>query len=80
MLGIDEKKEPRAEMPGASGARLSAPAAENRLGRRECLIIYDAATGRIYYDADGSGAGAQVLFAQVTAGLALTNADFSIIA
>ncbi len=37
MLGIDEKKEPRAEMPGASGARLSAPAAENRLGRRECL-------------------------------------------
>jgi len=43
-------------------------------------IIYDAATGRIYYDADGNGAGAQVLFAQVTAGLALTNADFLIIA
>ncbi len=43
-------------------------------------IIYDSATGRIYYDADGSGAGAQVLFAQVTAGLALTNADFLIVA
>ena len=41
-------------------------------------IIYDSATGRIYYDADGSGAGAQVLFAQVAAGLALTNADFLI--
>jgi Ca2+-binding RTX toxin-like protein len=39
-------------------------------------VIYDSASGRIYYDADGSGAGAQVLFAQVTAGLALTNADF----
>ncbi len=39
-------------------------------------IIYDSATGKIFYDADGSGAGAQVLFAQVTAGLALTSADF----
>ncbi len=43
-------------------------------------IIYDNATGRIYYDADGNGAGAQVLFAQVAAGLALTNADFLIVA
>ncbi|MDQ3478200.1 MAG: calcium-binding protein [Pseudomonadota bacterium] len=39
-------------------------------------IIYDSATGNIFYDADGSGAGASVLFAQVTAGAALTNADF----
>ncbi len=39
-------------------------------------IIYDQASGRIYYDADGSGAGAQVLFARVSAGLVLTNADF----
>ncbi|WP_310467051.1 calcium-binding protein [Sphingomonas sp.] len=39
-------------------------------------IIYDTTTGRIYYDADGNGAGAQVLFAQIGAGFALTNADF----
>ncbi|MBA3526405.1 MAG: calcium-binding protein [Sphingomonas sp.] len=39
-------------------------------------IIYDSATGNIFYDADGNGAGASVLFAQVTAGTALTNADF----
>ncbi|WP_310468172.1 calcium-binding protein, partial [Sphingomonas sp.] len=39
-------------------------------------IIYDSATGRIFYDADGNGAGAQVLFARVAAGTALTNADF----
>jgi Ca2+-binding RTX toxin-like protein len=39
-------------------------------------IIYDSATGKIYYDADGSGGGAKVLFAQVTAWTTLTNADF----
>ena len=40
-------------------------------------IIYDAATGRIFYDADGDAAGADaILFATVTAGKPLTNADF----
>ncbi len=39
-------------------------------------IIYDSATGKIYYDADGNGSEVAVLFAQVTAGTALTNADF----
>ena len=42
-------------------------------------IVYDSATGRIYFDADGSGAGAQVLFASVTAGTALTASDFAIV-
>ncbi|MEZ0241802.1 MAG: beta strand repeat-containing protein [Sphingomonas sp.] len=42
-------------------------------------ILYDAATGNIYYDADGDGAGAAVLFAHVTAGAALTNADFVLV-
>ena len=41
-------------------------------------IIYDSATGRIYYDADGAGGAAQVLFAQVSAGLALNASDFVI--
>ncbi len=41
-------------------------------------IVYDKASGKIFYDADGNGAGAQVLFATVTAGTALTNADFVI--
>ena len=43
-------------------------------------IIYNSATGNIYYDDDGTGADAQVLFAHVTAGTALTFADFSIVA
>ncbi|HWT12883.1 MAG TPA: calcium-binding protein [Allosphingosinicella sp.] len=39
-------------------------------------IVYDQATGQIFYDSDGSGAAAQILFATVAVGTALTNADF----
>ena len=42
-------------------------------------IIYDAATGQLYYDADGSGSGAQVLFATLNANLSLTASDFTVI-
>lgn len=41
-------------------------------------IIYDQSTGRIFYDADGSGAGEAVLFARVNGGTALTNLDFTV--
>lgn len=41
-------------------------------------IIYENDTGRIFYDADGTGAAAGVHFVTITAGLALTNADFSV--
>ncbi|MFN0191483.1 MAG: beta strand repeat-containing protein [Aestuariivirga sp.] len=39
-------------------------------------IIYNAATGDLFYDADGTGAAAQVRFAILGTGLAMTNADF----
>ncbi len=42
-------------------------------------VIYDRAQGNIYYDADGTGGSAAVLFAKVNKGLALTHADFMII-
>ncbi|UZK67449.1 hypothetical protein [Sphingomonas sp. M1-B02] len=42
-------------------------------------IVYDANTGRISYDADGSGAGAAILFALVNPGTALTSASFEIV-
>jgi Ca2+-binding RTX toxin-like protein len=42
-------------------------------------IIYNSVTGNLYYDADGAGGAAQVLFAQVTSGLALTSSEFVII-
>jgi Ca2+-binding RTX toxin-like protein len=47
-------------------------AAEDALDR----VIYETDTGRLYFDADGSGAGAQVHFATLSAGLALTSAHF----
>ncbi|MFN0194726.1 MAG: hypothetical protein ACKVP5_22585, partial [Aestuariivirga sp.] len=38
-------------------------------------IVYNNATGAVYFDADGLGGVAQVQFARLAAGLALTNAD-----
>jgi len=42
-------------------------------------IVYNDGTGRLYYDADGSGAGAQVLIATLTGVPPLTSADIFVI-
>ncbi len=42
----------------------------------EDRIVYDEATGRIFYDADGAGGAAAILFATVTAGTDLIASDF----
>jgi Ca2+-binding RTX toxin-like protein len=42
-------------------------------------IIYDAATGHLFYDADGSGGTAAVLFATLSGNPALTASDFIVI-
>jgi len=42
-------------------------------------IIYNSANGQLLYDADGSGAGAAVQFAQLSGGLGLTASDFQMI-
>jgi Ca2+-binding RTX toxin-like protein len=46
----------------------------------EDRLVYDQASGRLFYDADGTGAGAQVLFARLAAGTELGAADFQIVA
>ena len=42
-------------------------------------VIYDATAGRLYFDADGSGSGAKVLFATVAANTVVTFDDIWII-
>jgi Ca2+-binding RTX toxin-like protein len=41
-------------------------------------IIYDSATGAIYYDSDGTGAAMQVQFAEVTPGTSLAHDNFHV--
>lgn len=43
------------------------------------FIIYHQATGGLFYDADGNGAGAAVQIANVGSNLVLTNADFWVV-
>ena len=42
-------------------------------------IVYNKTNGQLFYDADGNGAGASVLFAVVENKANLTNADFTVI-
>ncbi|MFI0843360.1 beta strand repeat-containing protein [Mesorhizobium sp. IMUNJ 23232] len=42
-------------------------------------IIYETDTGELYYDTNGNAAGGSTLFATLTAGLGITNADFFIV-
>jgi Ca2+-binding RTX toxin-like protein len=42
-------------------------------------IIYETDTGKLFYDSNGSAAGGARQFAVLDPGLALTNADFSIV-
>ena len=59
----------------APGAFQAGSAANDSADR----IIYNSSTGNIYYDPDGTGAAAQVLFATVTPGTSLANGDFVIV-
>lgn len=42
-------------------------------------ILYETDTGKVFFDADGNGSGASVLFATVDPNLAMTNLDFLVV-
>jgi Ca2+-binding RTX toxin-like protein len=48
-------------------------------GDADDRIIYNQTTGQLFYDADGNGAGAQVLFATLNGGGLVTASDFTVI-
>ncbi|MGO4831185.1 matrixin family metalloprotease [Rhizobiaceae sp. 2RAB30] len=56
----------------SKGTTALAPDADDR-------IIYETDTGKLFYDADGTGVGAQIQFATLAPNLAITNADFAVI-
>ena len=74
-----------AVMPGLGAALGTLAAAAFRAntsglaGDATDRIIYETDTGKLFYDADGTGAAAGIHFATLGVGLALTNADFVVI-
>ncbi len=66
---------------GLATGTLSAGAFTTGVAARDAgdRIVYDPATGKIYFDADGAGGAAAVQFATISAGLNLTSADFVVI-
>jgi len=58
--------------PGAFHTGAAAHDADDR-------IVYDSATGALWFDADGSGGGAAVQFASLSSGLGLAASDFQVI-
>ena len=65
--------------PGALGSAAFARNAGGNAQDAADRIIYDSATGQIFYDSDGTGSTAKVHFATITPGLNLTAADFLVI-
>ncbi|HEV2815915.1 MAG TPA: M10 family metallopeptidase C-terminal domain-containing protein [Allosphingosinicella sp.] len=63
--------------PGALSA--GAFVTGTQAGDADDRIIYNSATGQLFFDADGNGAGAAVQFATLSTGLSLAASDFTVI-
>jgi Ca2+-binding RTX toxin-like protein len=62
-----------------TGKLSAANFALNKATDADDYIIYNSKTGALYYDADGNGSDAAIKFAQLSAGLSLTSADFLVV-
>ena len=76
-IGLSQAAFTGLESPGAlpAGAFVTGSAAADADDR----IIYDIGTGQLFYDADGSGAGAALLFATLVTRPELAASDFLVI-
>lgn len=63
----------------AGGLAAGAFALGSTASEADDRVLYDSASGELRYDADGSGAGAAVLFATLVPGTVLTAADIVVI-
>ncbi|WP_162820215.1 calcium-binding protein, partial [Microvirga calopogonii] len=61
---------------GGFGASVSLVIGTAATANNAAQVVYDSATGALFYDPDGASPAAQVKFAQLAAGLALTSANF----
>ena len=80
-LGVDQIQLSRAVFSALDLGALSATAFVTGTAAQDSddRIIYDAATGSLYYDVDGNGAGAAIKFASVTPQMPLDESAFLII-
>jgi Ca2+-binding RTX toxin-like protein len=78
--GVDEIHLARSAFAALAPGALSAAAfVSNTSGEAQSAahrIIYEKDTGFLYYDRDGAGGAGAVKFAEISAGLNLTAADF----
>lgn len=64
---------------GVAGALKAAYFQAGKADDKDDFILYDKATGALFYDADGNGTGAAIKFAVVETKPALSAADFLVI-
>jgi Ca2+-binding RTX toxin-like protein len=79
--GLDKMALDDAVFAGLPGGALAAGAFRSGTSAQDAddRIIYDPATGALYFDADGAGGAAQVQFATVSSGLGLGAGDFVVV-
>jgi Ca2+-binding RTX toxin-like protein len=82
--GVDKLVLSQTDFTGIGPVGHALAAADFRLGAHAVTaaqhILYDPASGFLYYDADGNGPTARMHFATLSAHLALTHADFLVVA
>ncbi|MGO4524854.1 calcium-binding protein, partial [Microvirga sp. 2MCAF35] len=64
---------------GGFGASVSLVIGTGATANNAAQVVYGSTTGALYYDPDGASPAAQVKFAQLSTGLALTTANFALV-